>query len=77
MNRAMGTCSICGGCVSVPTVWWGVIPPTPTCEACGAVPVEAHGPVIPMRPGRRGRSSNLEFRTTGTSWGRPRARNSS
>ena len=46
----MGTCSICGGRVSVPLAWWGINPPTPTCDTCGAVPAEAHGPVIPMRP---------------------------
>lgn len=53
MNKlTIGTCSLCGGPVTVPAVWWGVMPPTPTCDKCGAEPVEAHGPVIPMRPRR-------------------------
>jgi hypothetical protein len=76
MNKStMGTCSICGGRVSVPAVWWSVIPPTPTCELCGAIPLEAHGPVIPMRPSEFGTASNLRFRITGTSWERPDAKN--
>ena len=49
MNNIIGTCSICGGRVSVPQVWHGIIPPTPTCEACGATAAETHGPVIPMQ----------------------------
>lgn len=48
-NMTVGTCSICGGRVSVPMVWHGIIPPTPTCENCGAVAAQ-HGPVIPMQP---------------------------
>jgi hypothetical protein len=47
-NRIVtGTCSICGGPVSVPTVWHSIIPPVPTCERCGAVAAQ-HGPVMPM-----------------------------
>lgn len=42
-----GTCSLCGGRVTVPDHWLSVVPPTPTCEQCGAVAAE-HGPVIPM-----------------------------
>lgn len=49
MKNTIGTCSICGGRVSVPQVWHGIIPPTPTCEACGAVAAETYGPVIPMQ----------------------------
>lgn len=47
----LGACSICGGRVSVPTIYHSIIPPTPKCESCGAVRAE-NGPVIPMRPGR-------------------------
>lgn len=47
--NVIGTCSNCGGSVSVPSVWMGIIPPTPICDGCGAVPVAAHGPVIPMQ----------------------------
>lgn len=49
MNQVVGTCSLCGGPVTVPAVWMSIIPPTPTCGHCGAVAAE-HGPVIPMRP---------------------------
>lgn len=51
--QVLGTCSICGGRVTLPTVWWGVIPPTPTCESCGAT-ARQHGPVIDMEPVRYG-----------------------
>lgn len=46
----IGTCSICKGPVTVPTVWYGLLPPTPTCRSCGAVPAPDHGPVIKMMP---------------------------
>jgi hypothetical protein len=49
MKQRIGTCSICGGPVSVPRVWFGVVPPTPKCESCGAVKRD-HGPVIDMKP---------------------------
>ena len=49
MKSTVGTCGNCGGPVTVPTVWMGVIPPTPTCEHCGAIPAAAHGPVLPMQ----------------------------
>ncbi len=49
MTRTIGTCSVCGGRVTVPDMWGGVVPPSPTCEQCGAV-AASHGPVIPMRP---------------------------
>lgn len=48
----VGTCSICGGRVTVPLVFWSVVPPVPTCESCGAVEA-SHGPVIPMQPARQ------------------------
>jgi hypothetical protein len=44
----IGTCSICAGTVSVPTVYMSVVPPTPTCERCGAHAAPS-GPVIPMQ----------------------------
>lgn len=49
-TNTIGTCSLCGGAVTVPSLWGGIIPPTPTCSRCGAVPREPHGPVIPMQP---------------------------
>ena len=49
MQMTVGTCSICGGEVRVPSVWMGVVPPTPTCSKCGATAAQ-HGPVIPMQP---------------------------
>lgn len=47
----LGTCSICGGRVSVPDAWLSVIAPTPTCEQCGATKAN-HGPVIDMTPAK-------------------------
>ncbi len=44
-----GTCSLCGGPVSVPDNWMCGIPAVPTCEQCGATAAQ-HGPVIPMVP---------------------------
>lgn len=49
MYQVIGTCSNCGGRVAVPSVWFGVIPPVPTCQGCGAT-AAGHGPVIPMKP---------------------------
>lgn len=51
-TRTIGTCSLCGGAVTVPDPWMGVTPPTPQCSRCHAVPVESHGPVIPMHKPR-------------------------
>lgn len=49
-DKTIGKCSLCGGAVTVPAVWFGVVPPTPTCQKCGAISDENPGPVIPMRP---------------------------
>lgn len=46
MTTILGACSLCGGEVTIPTVWHGVIPPTPTCSRCHAVENKA---VIPMQ----------------------------
>ena len=44
----LGGCSLCGGCVCVPDLWWGVHAPVPTCCACKATP--AGRSVIEMIP---------------------------
>jgi hypothetical protein len=49
----IGTCGICGGAVSVPAVWFGIIPPDAHCERCGAVPKNQYGPVLPMEQARQ------------------------
>ncbi len=59
-TTTVGSCSICGGRVSVPLVWWGVVPPIPQCDSCGAVEASPHGPVIQMQP------RAPTFTTTGT-----------
>lgn len=33
----IGKCSICGGSVEVPDVWYGIDPPKGTCRNCGAI----------------------------------------
>lgn len=57
-HNTVGTCSLCGGRVSVPRRWAGVTPPIPTCESCGATPRHPHGPVIEMRWPRETRTNN-------------------
>jgi hypothetical protein len=44
--RTVGTCSQCGGPVTVPSVWGGLEPPIPTCRRCGAQASTAYGPII-------------------------------
>lgn len=46
MEDRIGTCSLCGGPVVVPSM---MVNPTPHCAQCGAIPVTPHGPVIPMQ----------------------------
>lgn len=48
MTRTIGTCSLCGGPVTVPTAWYGAVPPVPQCAHCGATKAQPHGPVIEM-----------------------------
>jgi len=50
MKITIGTCEACKGPVQVPVVWFGIIPPVPTCGCCGAVAKQSYGPVIPMEP---------------------------
>lgn len=50
MQHIIGTCSVCGGRVGVPSLWGSVVPPTPKCLDCGAL-AASHGPVIPMKKG--------------------------
>jgi len=50
-KRTIGKCSICGGEVTVPDVFWSVIPPRPQCEQCGAYASRTAGlPTVPMSP---------------------------
>lgn len=46
----LGKCSRCGGTVSVPVIWYGVVPPTPTCNGCGATKSNEDLPTIKMEP---------------------------
>jgi hypothetical protein len=50
MTHVIGTCSRCKGPVTVPSLWGGILPPTPVCSRCGATPTQPHGSVIPMDP---------------------------
>lgn len=47
-DRVIGTCSICGGAVVMPTYYWSTVPPMPQCIRCGGVPRERYGRVIQM-----------------------------
>ena len=48
-KRVIGTCGECGGAVGIPVVWMSIIPPTPSCFSCGAVPENPHGQVMAMK----------------------------
>lgn len=48
MKRILGSCSKCGGRVTVPKIWHGVNPPTPSCDSCHSIPVDTK-PVIQMK----------------------------
>ena len=48
MTKTIGTCSRCGGPVTVPTAWYATVPPVPTCAHCGATKAQPYGPVIEM-----------------------------
>lgn len=50
MKSTVGYCGSCGGDVTVPSVWHGVIPPRPTCESCGRTALDPNKPTLPMRP---------------------------
>lgn len=64
MYQVIGTCSICGGRVTLPSIWHGVIPPVPTCEGCGGTKRD-HGPVIEMQPRRDQSTMNGQLYPSG------------
>lgn len=45
METIIGTCSRCGGPVSMPGF---MVNPVPYCKRCGAIARQPHGPIIPM-----------------------------
>lgn len=47
-HSVIGTCSLCAGPVTVPTMWGAAAPPIPVCGACGATAAQEHPRVIPM-----------------------------
>ena len=52
-KRPIGRCSNCGGVVSVyQGAWYGINPPQPTCESCGAVANTIPNKIIDMTPPR-------------------------
>lgn len=49
-GRVIGSCSKCGGAVSVPSYWHSVKPPVPRCQKCGAsANMTVNLPKIPMK----------------------------
>lgn len=57
MAFIIGTCSLCGGAVTLPACWMDLaVPPVPTCTTCGATKKQPHGLVIEMEK-RLGTSS--------------------
>ena len=71
-KRIIGSCSLCGGTVSTPTVFYSVNPPVASCEKCGATE-EQKFPVVEMKsPNKihKAPSSPLPFRGRGFGyWG--------
>lgn len=65
----VGTCSICGGRVMVPTVYHSVVPPIPSCESCKAIAATS-GPVIPMTP-LKGSTNNWSSTNQDPNEGKP------
>lgn len=58
-KQVVGSCSQCGGVVSVATVYMSVNPPVPHCEKCGACAAPPRGPVIEMTPRRAASPEDL------------------
>lgn len=67
--KIIGTCSLCGGPVQIPTVWMAITPPVPTCGKCGATQKDSHGPVIEMEPSKPPSTTDrLDFGKDGGYW---------
>lgn len=74
-DQVVGTCNKCGGRVCIPSAWFGIYPPVPTCIACGATKKQANGPVIEMDdPPARRPPVQWDFKPTTTSEGADHAR---
>lgn len=54
VEQPIGTCSECGGPVVLPSM---SVDPVPYCRRCGATKRQPYGPVIPMEPRKRRRST--------------------
>ena len=55
MDHIHGTCSLCGGRVTTPAAWYGLNPPVPSCQACGATKANPYGGIVPMEDSRKPR----------------------
>ena len=56
----IGTCSLCGGPVTVPSAWGGILPPVGRCRGCGAEQKDPHGGTIEMvKKGERSRHGHF------------------
>lgn len=58
MEDRVGTCSLCGGPVVMPSM---MVHATPHCLSCGAIAKNPHGPVIPMERPRMPRPKHLTW----------------
>jgi len=61
----IGTCSICGGAVTVSSAWGSIIPQVPSCSSCGAKQAQ-HGAVIPMVPAKKPETLAKVFQSVDT-----------
>lgn len=48
MDKQIGTCGVCGGQVTEPTIWHGIYPPVPRCLSCGRTPNTGKTRTLPM-----------------------------
>ena len=63
-HTVIGSCSLCGGPVTVPTVWHCILPPVATCAKCGATKADDPAlPVVPMVPPSRHHSVSTRTAT--------------
>jgi hypothetical protein len=50
-DRIVGTCSACGGAVTMSSTWFGTQPQIPSCRSCHGTPKNPYGPVVEIQPG--------------------------
>jgi hypothetical protein len=66
MDNVIGTCSLCGGPVVLPSM---MVHPVAHCQKCGARQKQPHGPVVPMeKPAEQGLDRDVIDPNRRTRW---------